>query len=256
MKWNWRGLPHNPSNGNGGGSGNPNAGGSGNGDGSGGWDGGSDKPAPAPTPPDVPLLNADTVQFKSSYVFNVDDVTVEFDGTTLADRPESLDLSIQVVTKEGVIINPIDSEFGFYVDDFIGAQQKIWNGDFGEGFVGTLPGGDGIAVANARTDTFSTPARLDTWPEGVGGNFVKASTEHYCVMQDILADQAFPGDDSGFYQLDDDLRIVDYQIDANFQPILDPSGRLQQDVLHDFYVKEIVTSLEQRKRRYAHVHRL
>jgi len=236
---------NNPGNGNGDSSGNPNAGGSGNGDGSGGGDGGSDKPAPVPTPPDVPLLNADTVQFKSSYVFNVDDVTVGFDGTTLADRPESLDLSTQVVTKEGVTINPIDSEFGFYVDDFIGAQQKVWDGDFGEGFVGTLPGGDGIAVADARTDTFSTPARLGTWLEGIGGNFVKASTEHYSVMQDILADQAFPGDDTGFYQLDDDLQIVDYQIDANFQPILDPNGRLQQDVLHDFYIKEIVTALEQ-----------
>ena len=91
---------------------------------------------------------------------------------------------------------------------------------------------------------------------GNGGNFVKASTEHYSVMQDILADQAYPSDESGFYQLDDDLRIVDYKIDANFQPILDPSGRLQQDVLHDFYVKESVTALEQRQCRYAHVHRL
>lgn len=238
---------NNPGNGNGDGTGNPNAGGTGNGngDGSGDGDGSSDRPDPAPTPPDAPLLDPDTVQFTSSYVFNVDDVTVGFDGSTLGDRPENIDLSSQVVTKEGVTINPVDSEFGFYVYDFIGAQQKVWDGDFGEGFVGTLPGGDGIAIADARTDTFSTPARLGTWLEGIGGNFVKASTEHYSVMQAILADQDFPGDDTGFYQLDDDLRIVDYQINNDFSPILDPAGRLQQDVLHDFYVKELVTALEQ-----------
>ncbi|MFD0979532.1 hypothetical protein [Tropicimonas aquimaris] len=251
-----------------GGDGNPNAGGKGNGegggdgipdkpddagnpghgkgDGTGDGDGVPDKPAPAPTPPDVPLLDPETVQYKSAYTFRIGDITVGWNGETLATRQESLSDTPAMTSKAGVEMYAIDSQFGFYVTDFIGAQDKDFDDDFGEGFVGELAGG-GIAVSDARTDTFSVPARLGTWLEGIGGNFVKASTEHYSVMQAILSDQAYPGDTSGYYQLDDDLRIIDYRTGDDGMPVDadgNPSSSLVEDVMHGFYVKELIGALE------------
>ena len=43
-----------------------------------------------------------------------------------------------VVDKSGVTLYPVDSEFGFYVVDFLGAQGKIRDGDYLEGFVGNI----------------------------------------------------------------------------------------------------------------------
>ncbi|WP_089232213.1 hypothetical protein [Tropicimonas sediminicola] len=232
------GIPDKPDD-----AGNP---GHGKGDGTGDGDGISDKPAPAPTPPDVPLLDPETVQYKAGYTFKVGDITVGWGGETLATRPESLSDSVAMTTKAGVEMYAVDNEFGFYVTDFIGAQPKVFDGDFGEGFVGELADG-GIAVSNARTVTFSVPARFGTWLEGIGGNFVKASTEHYTVMQAILSDQAYPGDTSGYYQLDDDLWIVDYRTGDDGMPVDEagnPSSSLVDDAMHGFYVKELIGALE------------
>lgn len=239
------GIPDRPDD-----AGNP---GNGNGDGTGDGDGISDRPPPAPTPPDVPLLDPDTVQYKAGYTFSVNDVTVGWDGETIGTRGTSLDETTTRVTKEGVTLNPIDSEFGFYVHDFIGALGKEFDGDFGEGWVGALPDGNGIAVADARTDLFSVPAQLGTWLKGIGGNTVKASTEHYSTMQAILSDQKFPGDTSGFYKLDDDLRMIDYLVGEEGTPEegmpVDSEGQLSSELkagpMHDFYIKELAQALDE-----------
>ena len=49
----------------------------------------------------------------------------------------------------------------------------------------------GLVVSDSPTDTFKTPAVLGTWLAGLGGNTVKASTEHYSVMQAILSTRNF-----------------------------------------------------------------
>lgn len=200
----------------------------------------STKPS-APTPPDTLVQDPLTAWTSELYRFSVDDITISFDGTTLGDDPSHLS---DTVTKEsdGVTLYAIDSEFGFYVNDFIGAQDKVLDGDFAEGWAGTTPDGY-LMVANAPTDLFSTPAVLGTWLEGIGGNTVKASTEHYTVMQAVLSDQAYPGDTSGLYQLDDDLRVIDYKTLADGMPDLDANGNLQADIMHDFYVFELVEAL-------------
>ena len=89
--------------------------------------------------------------------------------------------------KSGVTLYPVDTEFGFYVVDFVGAQEKALDGDYGEGWVGNLSDGSGIAVSNAITDRFKVKAPQGTWCQGLGGNSVKCSTEHYTVMEHVLS---------------------------------------------------------------------
>ena len=240
----------NPGNGNGG-EGNPDAGGPGNGNGGEGnpnpGGGGSDKPG-APTPPDILLLNLDSADYVANYTFSINDISGGFDGATVATDPSIINFDLSKETKEGVTLYAIDSEFGFYTTDFVGAQDKVRDDDYAEGWAGNLtgPAGEviGLAVADAPTDTLLTPARFGTWLQGIGGNSVKASTEHYTVMQAVLSDQQYPGDSSGLYQLDDDLRIVDFKVLADGMPDLDVNGNLQEDVLHDFYVRQMVQALE------------
>ncbi len=164
---------------------------------------------------DQPTITTPT--FTSSHVFSTDDVTGTFDGLTQGDIPAGdapiVDFTaVPTITKEGVMLYPVDSEFGFYVTDFLGAVDKVRDYDYAEGWVGDLtgPAGEqmGIVVSDAPTDTFQTPAVLGTWLAGLGGNTVKASTEHYAVMQQVLSDQAYPDDPSAVYNLDDDLILL------------------------------------------------
>lgn len=228
--------------------GNP---GMGNGDGDG--DGVSDRPEPAPTPPDVPLLDPETVQYKSSYTFKIGDITVGLNGERLGYDADGnpidpfssgyLSATPLKTTKEGVELYGVDSEFGFYVTDFVGAQDKLFDGDFAEGFVGELSDGSGIVISDARTDQFIVPAKLGTWLVGIGGNSVKASTEHYSVMQAVLSNQLYPDDPSALYNLDDDLWLVDYKVLDDGMPDLDAAGKLQTDDFHHFYLSELVAAM-------------
>jgi hypothetical protein len=136
-------------------------------------------------------LNTDPM-FTSKHVFSTDDITVTFSGETVGDfaDPSSVFDTTgtygSMVTMDGVSLFPIDSEFGFYVDDFSGATDKVLDGDYAEGWAGNLEiAGEqaGIVVSDSPTDTFKTPAVLGTWLAGIGGNTVKASTEHYSVIQ-------------------------------------------------------------------------
>lgn len=158
-------------------------------------------------------LNKDP-DFTSVHIFSTNDVAGTFDGATQGKDGGIIDFSGDngtQVTKEGVTLYPIDSEFGFYVTDFVGAEDKVLDGDYAEGWAGDLIiGGEqvGVIVSDSPTDTFKTPAVLGTWLAGLGGNTVKASTEHYTVMQKVLSDQKFPGDPDATYALDDDLILL------------------------------------------------
>jgi Ca2+-binding RTX toxin-like protein len=123
-----------------------------------------------------------------------------------------------------VTLYPIDSEFGFYVDDFSGATDKVLDGDYAEGWAGNLEiAGQqaGIVVSDSPTDTFKTPAVLGTWLAGIGGNTVKASTEHYTVMQNVLSDAKYPGDPDADYALDDNLILLSQNEAWNGQYVAD-----------------------------------
>ena len=171
-------------------------------------------------------LNTDP-DYTVSHIFSTADVTATFDGDTQGDPGADFidfDASPKVgKTNDGNIdLYPIDSEFGFVVTDFSGAEDKVIDGSYTEGWAGDLIlGGEqaGIVVSDARTDTFKTPAVLGTWLAGLGGNSVKASTEHYSVMQHVLSDQKYPGDPDAVYQLDDDLTLLSQNAAWNGQKV-------------------------------------
>lgn len=180
---------------------------------------------------DLPLIENPT--FTSSHIFSTNDVTGTFDGLTQETSVEQrltpvVDFTADpLVTEEGLNLYPVNSEFGFVLTDFVGAVEKDYalNPEYAEGWVGDIKdeGGEqiGLTVSDAPTDTFKTPALLGTWLAGLGGNTVKASTEHYVVMQNVLSDQRYPGDSEAVYPLDDDLRMIGGEYD----------GRLVADIL-------------------------
>lgn len=190
------------------------------------------------------------------HVFSIDDLQTDFEGRTYGDGglesdptaicglngvscPTDIDPATgqpyvaPIVDKQNVTLYPVDSEFGFHVVDFLGAQPKSRDDDYREGYVGNIEeAGEvvGVKVSNAATDTFRVKPPLGTWCQGLGGTSVKCSTEHYVVQEHALschevmpysfadpdgtqAVLSFP-DGTGVYdcdnaELDDDLYIYD-----------------------------------------------
>lgn len=166
---------------------------------------------------DLPLNTTPT--YTATHVFSTADITGKFDGTTQGDiLPGEVPIidftAVPKITKDGVELFPINSEFGFIVTDFVGAVEKTFDGnpEYAEGWAGDLKGAAGeqlgLVVSDSPTDIFLTPAKLGTWLVGMGGESIKASTEHYSVMQALLSDQKFPGDPDALYPLDDSLTVI------------------------------------------------
>ena len=117
------------------------------------------------------------------HVFSIDDVQGGFDGSTFGTGGATQDTDIicdlgttacppdnqPFLDKSGVMLYPVDSEFGFYVVDFLGAQGKIRDGDYMEGFVGNIEDAGvqiGIQVSNAPTLKYKVKPPLGTWCQG------------------------------------------------------------------------------------------
>jgi hypothetical protein len=138
------------------------------------------------------------------HVFSVNDVMGGFDGSTFGTTGATQDTDIicdlgttpcpadngPFLDKSGVVLYPVDSEFGFYIVDFLGAQGKMRDGDYLEGYVGNIVENGiqmGIQVSNAATETYKVKPPLGTWCQGLGGTSVKCETEHYTVMEHVLS---------------------------------------------------------------------
>lgn len=138
------------------------------------------------------------------HIFNMGDVMRGFDGSTFGTdgaiqrgqtfcgiyplNPCPVDGPQPLVDKDGTVLYPIDSEFGFYVVDFLGAQTKTMDRIYEEGFAGDIErNGEvvGLRVSNASTDKYKTPSNWGTWCQGLGGTSVKCSSEHYTVMEHV-----------------------------------------------------------------------
>ena len=137
--------------------------------------------------------------YESEHIFSINDIISAFDGTTYGTADTDDDPPIicgldgvvcgdinDYLDKSGVRLYPVDSEFGYYVVDFLGAEGKIRDGDYAEGFVGNEPGG-GIRLSNAPTVKYKVKAPLGTWCQGLGGTSVKCETEHYTTMEHALS---------------------------------------------------------------------
>jgi len=146
---------------------------------------------------------AEIVSYGAEHVFSIGDVQGGFDGALVADDPTIVcgapilgsptcppDASQPMVDNDGDLIYPIDSEFGFFVVDFLGAQAKNSDLDYGEGWVGDFVdsrGVPGLKISNAATDFYKVKPPLGTWCAGLGGTSVKCSTEHYTVLEHVLS---------------------------------------------------------------------
>ncbi len=151
------------------------------------------------------MLQGSVLAYESNlHVFSVDDVMGGFDGSTFGTDGAQQDTSIicglgsepcpldnpPVIDKEGVTLYPVDSEFGYYIVDFVGAQGKARDGDYLEGYVGNIEENGvviGIKISNAATETYKVKPPLGTWCQGLGGTSVKCETEHYTVMEHVLS---------------------------------------------------------------------
>lgn len=145
-----------------------------------------------------PAVLADPVTHVVTHTFSVQDVQGGFDGSTYAERSDIIcglgdvacpvDGPVPTADKTGIMLYPIDSEFGFYVSDFVGAAQKIRDFDYREGWVGDIYENNqlvGLRVSNVSTDTFKVPSNMGTWCAGLGGTSIKCSTEHYSVLEHV-----------------------------------------------------------------------
>lgn len=83
-------------------------------------------------------INDDPNAYSVVHVFSTDDITATFAGDTQGD-PGATFIDFGATPKVGKTINgdidlfPIDSEFGFVVTDFSGAEQKTIDGLHTEG---------------------------------------------------------------------------------------------------------------------------
>jgi len=149
---------------------------------------------------------ASQAAFESTHQFSIDDIQGAFTGSTyggggavtdptiICDVPGGVSCPLTaevgpVLDKQGVWLYPIDSEFGFYIVDFLGAAQKYRDDNYLEGWAGNFTDllGAGLKVSNQATDTYKVKPPYGTWCRGLGGNSVKCETEHYTVMEHVLS---------------------------------------------------------------------
>jgi GEVED domain len=139
-----------------------------------------------------------TVAWQSEkHTFTMDDVVGNALGETDADNPnvikdgdagETLTGEDNIVAKDGGTLYPINSTFSFDVQDFVGATEKTFDTVAEEGWVGEFSDdlGSGVQFVDQETDELKAGNLIGTWAAGLGGSDVKASTEHYTVMEAVL----------------------------------------------------------------------
>lgn len=156
---------------------------------------------PPPTTPSPTPLPGSPTSYTTTHVFSIDDVMGGFDGSTFGPSGAMQDTTIlcglpsstspgtcpsSMTDKDGTVLYPIDSEFGFNVLDFVGAQRISRDFNHLEGFAGNVAGG-GLKISNVGTSTYKTKPPLGTWCQGLSATSVKCSTEHYSVMEHVLS---------------------------------------------------------------------
>jgi uncharacterized repeat protein (TIGR01451 family) len=154
---------------------------------------------PTSPPVQAQVLPA-TVAYDSGRIgFGTDDILGGDTNAALGDRVgtsqdrdgDVLDTSTSRTGDEASLLYPIDSSFTTDELDFFGATPRLRDGVYEEGFAGDiLPSIDypegGLEVSDVATDLFKAGAPLGTWAAGLGSESIKASTEHYTVMEAIL----------------------------------------------------------------------
>ena len=151
-----------------------------------------------PDPDAVDLPDPADYDYAAEHVFSMADVVGDFDGLTAAEDPSILCMDCPTKTEGSATLYPIDSAFGFTAIDFVGAEPRLRDGEYSEGWIGELFDPDdneleGVAISTDPTVAFRTGALAGGWCAGVGGAFVKCSTEHFSTMEHVLTcDETLP----------------------------------------------------------------
>lgn len=145
-------------------------------------------------PDSVPLPDPAFYDYSASVTFQVDDVVGGLDGVTAAEDPSILcdeatcpDNFADAPTSD---LMAIDSDFGHWVQDFLGAFDEARDGDYDDGFIGSLtdPGGvhNGVQISSVATKAYQAGYPRGSWCGGLGEELVKCSTEHFVSMEHAL----------------------------------------------------------------------
>jgi len=111
------------------------------------------------------------------------------DPTIILGNDPGEDTSGNIVSSNGNTLSPIDNSFTTDELDFFGATDRDRDGVYEEGYAGNIVEESevvGLEVSDVATDLFKAGAPLGTWAAGLGGESIKASTEHFTVMESIL----------------------------------------------------------------------
>ena len=112
-------------------------------------------------------------------------------GTSQRRDGDVLSTTESITGDEAATLFAIDDSFTTDELDFFGATPRLRDGVYEEGYAGDIPAsteypGGGLEVSDVATDLFKAGAPLGTWGAGLGGTSIKASTEHFTVMEAIL----------------------------------------------------------------------
>ncbi len=133
----------------------------------------------------------------AKHVFSMDDIVGSFTGTTYA-QDNSLICTTEPCVGELPFVDkftamtlwPVDTEFGWNVTHFVGAERAPRDGVYEEGWVGNyvdeLNEQIGVVLSSRETKYYHTGGRKGSVCVGVGGDTVKCSAEQYTVMEHVL----------------------------------------------------------------------
>jgi len=131
------------------------------------------------------------------HVFSIEDVQCD---TRVYGSADCVDLSNPIPgTKDDYTYYGIDSAYSFTAYDFgldengLPAENKVpipRDGIFNDGWIANIYDSSGnvigVKARSPETKTWKAGGLNGAWAAGLGGNSVKASTEHYVVMQNIM----------------------------------------------------------------------
>lgn len=136
---------------------------------------------------------AGTVSYISpKHVFGLDDVMCD-DNVFGQNCLSSEEITYQ---KDGQLYYAIDSAYGFSVTDFTPPVEVPMDNSYDNGLIRTVTDENGnftgVKIVSQVTPKYKVGALKGKWAAGLGGNSVKAGTEHYLVMDHILNAEWMP----------------------------------------------------------------
>lgn len=146
-------------------------------------------------PESVELPDPALYDYSASVYFSPENIAGGFDGRTAAEDPTILcdQTTCPPNTLDEAPFNDmmaIDNDFGFWVQDFLGAFPEDRDGEYDDGFVGYLVdlngAPNGVHISSVETQAYQAGYPRGAWCGGLGESLVKCSSEHYVALEHAL----------------------------------------------------------------------